>query len=294
MIGPENLPESHRKLSILRNAEPGFTTYYTGENAEDLAHLRSCSVLLKPGFGHLAPEGVNVVETPRPQVAFYRLSKGFEEDYLPFHSLEQKAGAWIHPEAQIHPSASIGTGCVIGPCCIGPSVKIGPNCTIYAKSVISNGVEISAGSVIGASGMMWAWDGQHKVFLSQLGSVRIEAECNIGSNVTIVRGNANEETVIGKGSCIAHGSMIGHGCQIGPQNHLANSVALGGSVSSGAGCFFGSGSVVSPSTTLTNEVVLGAGAVLTSSATRSGIYLGLPAKWKSELAERMSGIPKWK
>ena len=107
MIGPENLPESHRKLSILRNAEPGFTTYYTGENAEDLAHLRSCSVLLKPGFGHLAPEGVNVVETPRPQVAFYRLSKGFEEDYLPFHSLEQKAGAW--PSLPSEPTAAAPT-----------------------------------------------------------------------------------------------------------------------------------------------------------------------------------------
>lgn len=293
MILCEDLPVAHRKLSVLGSVQPGFTTYYTGANIQDLAHLEGCSVLLRKGGSHLVPAGVNAIEVEDPQLAFYLLSREFNRDFLEYSMLEEKGGARIHSRAVIAESAVIGPGSVIGDCVIGEGVSIGSNTTIFSGTTVGSESMIDCNSAIGAAGMMWIWDGEEKVFLEQLGGVRIEENCRVGSNITIVRGSANEMTVLGSGSCVAHGSMIGHGCRIGRSNHLANSVALGGSVVSGPGCFFGSGSVVSPGMSLVDGVILGAGAVLAHSAERAGIYVGVPAKWKSEVSERMSGIPRW-
>ena len=141
---------------------------------------------------------------------------------------------------------------------------------------------------------MWVWNGEDRVFLEQLGGVKIGRDCFIGSNVSIVRGSANEITTIGDYTCMAHGTKIGHGSQIGQYNHFANNVSIGGSVVSGRSCFFGSGSTVPPGKILGDEVIVGAGAVITKNCPHSGISSGVPAIRRGDVKDGMSGIPAWR
>jgi UDP-3-O-[3-hydroxymyristoyl] glucosamine N-acyltransferase len=284
-----------KHLSVLKNAGPGCITYYSGLEWAHVEHLQGCTILVQEEFSHVFfPEKeVECCKVADPQVEFYKLSAAFREDYLNRDDMVQAGGAWVHKDAQIGKGVELGLGAVIGACCLENGVRIGENAVVYAKTKVGSGTSIGASTVIGAAGMMWVWDGKSKIFLEQLGGVSIGQDCHIGSNITIVRGNANENTEIGQGTCIAHGSMIGHGCRLGQNVHLANSVALGGSVSIGARCFLGSGSAVSAGKTMVDEVILGAGAVLTESAIKKGVYVGVPAKWKSNASEQMSGMPMW-
>ena len=177
---------------------------------------------------------------------------------------------------------------------IGENVRIDANCVIYSKTEVLDNARVEANTVLGATGVMWVWDGSERVFLEQLGGVRVGENCFIVSNVTVVRGSANEWTEIGDYTCIAHGTMIGHGSKIGRYNHFANNVSIGGSVATGEGCFFGSGSTVPPGKRLANEVVVGAGAVVTKNISESGVYSGVPAARMGDIKEGMSGVPKWR
>ena len=157
--------------------------------------------------------GRYLIRTSSAQEAFYRLSAEFKEDYLESDRLQFLNGVWLHPEAKLGSGVQLAPGAVIGNCVLGDDVSIGAHAVIHAKTHIGNGTSIGASTVVGTAGMMWVWggpDGREKVFLEQLGSVTIGEGCRIGSNISIVRGNANEETVFEDGVCVAH-SMIGHG-----------------------------------------------------------------------------------
>jgi UDP-3-O-[3-hydroxymyristoyl] glucosamine N-acyltransferase len=279
-------------LSVLREAAAGSITYYVGDDTAHVAHLRECTVLTRRGF---APDldGVTVIEVEDPQLAFHRLSGDFRRDYLDYAAMEDRAGARVHRDAVVPNSCTVGPGSVIGACRMSADVRIDANVVVYSDVEIGSGTTVEPGTVLGAAGMMWVWDEGKKVHLEQLGRVQVGAGCTIGSNITIVRGNANEETVVGDGTCMAHGTMIGHGCKIGEHSHFANNVSFGGGVVTGPRCFFGCGSTVSPGKTIGAGVVLGAGSVLTKDAPESGIYVGVPARRVSEVKETMAGIPRW-
>ena len=277
-------------LSILPNAEPGSITYYTGHDPAHCQHLSGCDLICNIGFDP-GLHDINLIQVEDPQLHFYRLSIQYAEDYIDQENLELVNGSYIHLDAKIHPSVEIHPGCTIGRVTIDEGCVIHPGCMIYSKTSIGKNTYIEANTVIGAAGMMWVWDGDEKVFLEQLGSVRIGNNCRIGSNITIVRGSANEVTEIGDGVCMAHGTKIGHGCQIGSNVHFANNVSLGGSVSIADRSFLGCGSTVSPRCRIEAEIILGAGACLTNSTQQPGVYVGIPAKWIKPISRSHSGVP---
>lgn len=287
--------EGRNHLSILKYADEHCITYYTGDDPLEVEHLKQCTLLCHHELNvNLVGSNVDIVRVGDPQLAFYQLSAEFKVNYLDYDAMSEINGSHIHRMATVPESCSIGPGCIIGDCVLAEDVRLDPNCVVYSYTEIGAHTVVEANSVLGATGVMWVWNGHERVFLKQLGGVQIGKDCFIGSNVTIVRGNANERTVVGAGTCIAHGTMIGHGCQIGESNHFANNVALGGSVISGEGCFFGSGSIVSPGTELCSETVIGAGAMLSKNTEKPGIYVGIPARRVSDIKENMAGIPMWK
>lgn len=298
MLSRSSLPAGVERLSVLACAEKGCVTYYTGSDVDHVAHLRDCVLVVGPDFEGALPEewGVHLIRTSSAQEAFYRLSAEFKEDYLESDRLQFLNGVWLHPEAKLGSGVQLAPGAVIGNCVLGDDVSIGAHAVIHAKTHIGNGTSIGASTVVGTAGMMWVWggpDGREKVFLEQLGSVTIGEGCRIGSNISIVRGNANEETVFEDGVCVAHGSMIGHGSRLGRNVHLANNVSLGGGVTLEEGAFLGSGSVVSPGKSLAAGSILGAGSTLVSDGDKVGVYVGSPARWKGDVKQNMSGVPKW-
>ncbi|MBT5750336.1 MAG: hypothetical protein HOI39_04325, partial [Flavobacteriales bacterium] len=240
-------------LSVLSNAGESAITYYVGDNTEDVKHLVNCTLFCKPNFNPILNQ-VNLVKSENPQLEFYKLSIKYKKDYLEESKLVFINGYYLHKDAVVGENVSIGKGCVIGKCTISDNVIIHPNVVVYAETEIKSDVLIQANSVIGAEGIMWVWNDEERVYLHQLGGVVIEKHCKIGSNVTIVRGSANENTIIGEGTCMAHGTLIGHGCVIGKNNHFANNVSLGGGVKICDNCFFGSGVVLSAGCIIQNII----------------------------------------
>lgn len=281
-------------LSILKNAIPNSITYYVGNNLDHLKHLNHCTLYCNQHFQ--LPNTVKQIIVEDPQLEFYKLSKNYKEDYLDNENLKWNSifKCYVHIKAQIGDNVKIGAGSVIGNCIIEDNVEIHSNVVIYAKSQIKSGTIIESNTTIGCTGVMWVWDKNERVYLEQLGNVIIGENCRIGSQCEIVRGSANETTLIGKGTCIAHGTLIGHGNVVGEYVHMANGVKLGGSAVVSNYNFLGSGAVVSAGIKLLAEdIVLGAGAVATKDITKEGVYVGTPAKRIKSTSGKLSGIPKW-
>ena len=286
-----------KKLSILKNATEGCITYYTGLNEDDVMHLnnlKNCTLICRKDF--FPDLGiVNVIQVENPQLSFYELSQTMIEDYIESDSLvfNMLNKSYIHKNAKIGNNVQISPGCIIGNCEIQDNVIIHPNVTIYKKSKIGSNVQIGAGTVIGAEGVMWTYNSKtnDRILLHQLGGVIIQDNCFISSNVTIVRGSANENTIIGNSTYIAPGTCIGHGTLIHDNVHFANNVSTGGSSEIASHSFLGSGSIISPRCKITERIVLGAGSCLLTNATKAGVYVGTPAKWIKEIESGLSGTP---
>jgi UDP-3-O-[3-hydroxymyristoyl] glucosamine N-acyltransferase len=275
-------------LSVLKNAEVGCITYYIGTNVEHIKHLKSCTLYCHQHFD--IDTSVNQIIVDDAQLEFYKLSNKVD---FPYGFKKDVWGNYIYTSGKncdIHPTAVIGEGVVIG-----DDVTIGPNSVIYSKTQIGNGTRIDSNVTIGTEGMMWVWDGNTKVFLRQLGGVKIGENCIIGSNSAIVRGSANEYTIIEDGVNMAPGCCIGHGTFIGKNSHLANNVTTGGSSYINEYTFIGGSVTIRPGTIISiSDVILGTGCVLTSNILESGVYVGIPAKKIKEPIGKLSGIPNWR
>jgi UDP-3-O-[3-hydroxymyristoyl] glucosamine N-acyltransferase len=275
-------------LSILKNAGEGSITYYVGDNPSHILHLKDCTLYCKKLFN--IDKSVNQIIVDDPQLEFYKLSHSVE---YPYNFEKDVWGNYIYTigeNCNIHPTAVIGKGVVVG-----NNVTIGPNSVIYSNTNIGNDVTIDANCTIGTEGMMWVWDNHTKVYLKQLGGVIIKDGVRICSGCVIVRGSANENTIIDNGSNIAPGCTIGHGVYVGKHTHLANNITIGGSAYIGDYNFVGGGVTIRPSTKITaNDVILGTGCVVTNDISESGVYVGVPAKRIKNSEGKLNGMPKWR
>src|SRR5207245_10804453 len=73
---------------------------------------------------------------------------------------------------------------------------------------------------------------------SQIGTVVLEDEVEVGANATVDRA-ALGATVVGRGTKIDNLVMVAHGCRIGPECLLAAQVGLSGSSTLGARVLLG-------------------------------------------------------
>lgn len=276
------------KLSILKNTTDGFVTYYTGDNRNDIFHLKNCILYCKRKFD-ISSDVIQII-VDNPQLEFYKISHLIPNEYI-FDNINTSNKYTIGDGCDIHSSVIIGNGVVIG-----NNVTIGPNTVIYSKTIIGDAVRIDANCTIGAEGMMWVWDEcGKKIFLRQLGGVSIGNNCVIGSNTVIVRGSANELTILKNDVNLAPGCNIGHGTYIGKYTHLANNVATGGSSYISNSIFIGSSAVINPSVRIsTDNVIIASGAVVVKDITEMGVYGGVPAKFLKNIKDKLRGVPNWK
>lgn len=269
------------KLSVLKNATSDYTTYYVGDDFFHISHLKNGTLFTKKFFEGL--DNVKQIIVDDPQLEFYKLSNLVPNEFT-FNGRYQ-----IGTNCEIHQTCVIGDDVVIG-----NNVKIGPNTVVYSKTIIGDNTSIGANTTIGCEGMMWVWSNDEKVFLKLLGGVIIESDCVIGSNCSIVRGSANENTIIQTQVNLAPGCNIGHGTFIGAKTHLANNVSTGGSSYISKKCFLGSGVIVSAGIKIeSTNVILGAGSVVVKDLSIDGVYYGNPAQKRNEIQPKLSGIPKW-
>jgi UDP-3-O-[3-hydroxymyristoyl] glucosamine N-acyltransferase len=145
----------------------------------------------------------------------------------------------IYPGAFIGDRAEIGSGCDIYPgVFVGEDCRVGDDCTLHANvvlypdTVVADRVTLHAGTVLGCDGFGYRLRSGRFEKIPQLGSVRIDADVEIGAVTTVDRGMIGA-TVIGEGTKLDNHVMIGHNCEIGRHNVFVSQVGLAGSVTTG-------------------------------------------------------------
>jgi UDP-3-O-[3-hydroxymyristoyl] glucosamine N-acyltransferase len=208
----------------------------------------------------------------------------------------------IHPSATIMPQVVIGAGTVIeAGAVLHAGVTVGENCHIRSNSVLShcligNGVDIGAGSVLGAAGFGFEMTEDGVVKLPHIGLVVIDEFVSIGSGCAIDRGSLGN-THIGAHVMMDNLCHIAHNVTIGARSIIAGQCGISGSVTVGQGVAMGGQVGIAP------HVKIGDGAVLTA---RSGVtkdiecgdqVAGFPAMskrqfWREQAALRRLATPK--
>jgi UDP-3-O-[3-hydroxymyristoyl] glucosamine N-acyltransferase len=128
-------------------------------------------------------------------------------------------------------------------------------------------VIVHPGSVLGADGFGYVWDGQAHRKIPQVGRVVVEDDVEIGSNVTVDRATLGE-TVIGQGTKIDNLVQIGHNTVIGPGSIIVAQAGIAGS------CRIGRGVVLAGQVGIADHVTVGDGAKIGSQA---GVHRDVPA-----------------
>ncbi|MEX2332823.1 MAG: UDP-3-O-(3-hydroxymyristoyl)glucosamine N-acyltransferase, partial [Pseudohongiella sp.] len=172
----------------------------------------------------------------------------------------------------------IGDGCRIGAGSvivrdshIGNEVVIYPNVTLYHGVSVGDRCIIHAGTVIGADGFGFAFDGQRSVKIAQLGSVRIAADVEIGAGSCVDRG-ALDDTVIEEGVKIDNQVQIGHNCVVGAHTVICGCSALAGSTRVGRYCVIGGGVGITGHLSICDKVTVSAMSMVTQSINKPGLY----------------------
>lgn len=183
------------------------------------------------------------------------------------------AGATIGEGVELGADVVIGAGSHIGAGVrIGAGTRLAPRVTIYPGCVVGANCLIHAGAVIGSDGFGFAreQDGAW-VKIPQVGRVVIGDDVEIGANTTIDRG-ALDDTVIGKGVKIDNQIQIGHNVRIGDYTAIAGCVGIAGSTQIGARCMIGGQAGIIGHLTITDDVVISAGTLVTKSIHKRGVY----------------------
>jgi UDP-3-O-[3-hydroxymyristoyl] glucosamine N-acyltransferase len=230
----------------------------------------------------MAPDARELTTLPRivtadPYVYFARVAQLF--------SPPEASPAGVHPAAVVAPavpaSASIGPGTTIDAGArIGENVVIGDgsrlyaNVSIYHACVIGRNCIVHSGAVIGADGFGFARERDGRwIKIPQTGRVVIGDDVEVGANTTIDRG-ALDDTVIGNGVKLDNQIQIAHNVRIGDHTAIAGCVGIAGSTTIGARCMIGGQAGIIGHLSITDDVVVSAGTLVTKSIRRPGVYTG--------------------
>ncbi|MBI2844122.1 MAG: UDP-3-O-(3-hydroxymyristoyl)glucosamine N-acyltransferase [Armatimonadetes bacterium] len=177
-------------------------------------------------------------------------------------------GSWIGDDVEI------GRGSVIHPLVyLGDGVRIGegtvihPRVVIYSRCELGSRVTVHAGTVIGSDGFGYIPVGEELQKVPQIGTVVIEDDVEIGSNVTIDRAKTGA-TRIGRGTKIDNLVQIAHNVKTGESCIIVAQVGLAGS------SVLGNGVTVGGQAGTKDHVTVGDGAIV---AARGGVFGDVPA-----------------
>lgn len=85
---------------------------------------------------------------------------------------------------------------------------------------------------------------------------------------------------LGKGVILNTCNSIDHDCVIGNYCHIAIGVHVAGTVSLGDNVWLGAEAIIKNNVTVCENCVIGAGVVFVKDITRTGTYIGVPARLK--------------
>ena len=274
-------------IGTLLNAVAGELSFLSNPSYRgQLEKTEASAVILEEKYAKFSP--TNVLISKNPYLSFAdatnlfkpkcKKNTGIHETAVIDRSAIVDSSVSIGPHAVVEANASISRGSVIGPnCFIGEDVVVGENCRLHSNVSLYHGVRlgdsvmIQSGSVIGADGFGFAFDGEKQIKIHQLGSVFLSDNVEIGACTTIDRGTI-EDTIIGKGVKIDNQVQIGHNCKIGDHSVICGCVGIAGSVNIGKHCIMGGASGAVGHITISDKVNVSAMSLVSESILEPGIY----------------------
>jgi len=228
-----------------------------------------------------------------PYYAFSRiLTLLIEKPYRPSGISDRASlgqGIRLGRDLSIHPFVTIGDHAVIGErVSLYPGVYIGeeseigddtviyPNVSIRERVTIGRRVVIHSGTVIGSDGFGFATHKGRHHKIPQIGTVRIEDDVEIGSNVSVDRA-ATGTTVIKRGTKIDNLVQIAHNVVIGEDSLIVSQVGISGSVSIGHHVTLAGQTGVAGHLTIGDNVIAGGRTGVTKDIASNQIVSGFPA-----------------
>ena len=202
----------------------------------------------------------------------------------------------IEPFAFIGENVTIGTNSVIRSFVfvdqdskIGENTVIHPHVVLYAKTQIGNHVIIHAGTIVGADGFGYVFDGTKQQKVPQTGNVVIENEVEIGACSTIDRATVGS-TLIREGVKIDNLVQIGHNVEIGEHSCLSAQVGISGSSKIGKQVTMGGQTGLGDHCEIGDQTTLGAQSGVPSGKTipPKQLWIGAPARPYEEMKKQVS------
>lgn len=222
-----------RGMAPFESAEPGDLTFAGRKKyQQQLDQTRASAVIVPPD---VESNQKTLLQVEKPKVAFARLLTLFypgskAQGISPLAHVSESAQ--VAEDVTIHPFVFVGDHCVIGRGCI-----LHPHVTLYENVSLGERVIVHSGTVIGADGFGYVFDGQRQVKIPQTGSVTIGDDVEIGANSCVDRATFGS-TVLERGVKLDNHVHIGHNCRIGENTVIAGQVGLSGSVQVGKNCTF--------------------------------------------------------
>lgn len=241
-----------RGIQPFESAGPGDLTLAAQKKyQEHLDQTRASAVIVSPG---VESEEKPLLQVERPKVAFARLLALFHPRPAAVKGISPQAhiseSSRVFEDVTIHPFVFVGDEVVIekevtlfsgvhvgNHCVIGRGCVLHPNVTLYENVSLGERVILHSGTVIGADGFGYVFDGQTQVKIPQTGSVTIGDDVEIGANSCVDRAGFGV-TVLERGVKLDNHVHIGHNCRIGENTVIAGQVGLSGSVEVGKNCTF--------------------------------------------------------
>jgi UDP-3-O-[3-hydroxymyristoyl] glucosamine N-acyltransferase len=271
-------------VAPLDEAGPDDVSFFNNKRyAAAFAKSKAGACVVEAQWASKAPNGMALLVSDNPYLAFARLAQAFYPDERP------EPG--IAPSAVVDPTARLGEDCrVDAGAVIGRNVQMGKGCRVGANAVIGDAVVLGDDCAVGASaslshcivgsrvvfypgarvgqdGFGFATDASGHTKVPQLGRVIIDDDVEIGANTTIDRG-AGPDTVIGAGCRIDNLVQIGHNVQLGKGCVIVAQVGISGSTRIGDNVVIGGQGGIS------GHVEIGKG---TQIAAKSGVISNIPA-----------------
>jgi len=288
LIGDSNILIN--SVASLESAHKNSISFFNNPRYSDLLRTTKAAVVIVNRESLSFRSGVSIV-IDNPYLYFAKVSQLLN----PSKSLKKE----VHKSAIIHPSCKLGLDIYIGPnvvidenvsiddgvvihagsmieadSVIGKASVIHPHVVIKANTVIGKNCTLYAGCVIGSDGFGYAKDDNKWIAIPQTGRVILGDNVDIGSNSTIDRGTL-DDTIISSGVKIDNLVQIGHNCMIGENTIIAGCVGIAGSAKIGKNCAIGGAAMILGHLSITDDVTISPGSMITRSIKTSGTYTAL-------------------
>lgn len=276
-------------IANLLEARPGQLTFlFSAAWRPHLEDTQASAVVLREEDADGCP--IPALISPQPRMAWANVATLFDPTPCPTGVIHPGAvvsdnasiadDVTIGANAVIEDHASIGRGAVVGPgCIVGEGSSVGEGTRLFANVTLYHGVSIGAraiihsGTVIGADGFGFEFDGQNGslVKIPQVYSVRIGNDVEVGAGTTIDRGALND-TEVCDGVKLDNQVQIGHGTRIGAHTVISGCTAIAGSTRIGSYCLIGGAVGIIDNIEIGDQVEITAMTLVSRSITEKGRY----------------------